>query len=530
MSIYRKILTGRTMFTAGLVALAATPLLTVPAHAATAQPLTAVTAQPLNVAAIGDSYASGEGDKGSGWIDAGCQRSAGAAPERAAGQLNAANRPVSFTSFACAGSMIENPSNPAQSLLGPDGQLSQVDPTWSKPVDALTISIGGNDIGFANIVFDCMAPFNTCSTDPNVTQPLAYYLNQLGGYPWNHGLLYNLIQAINNNRPDIENVFLTGYPDPTTGPGGALCGSSQAPAFGLLNFISPDDAAWASGSVILPLNTALQSAVSMANSAPGSHAVWHYVSGISNAFYSHGYCNPGARYVNTLQDSLASQGDQNGTMHPNDAGQQAIANVLYSDYVSVPLMSASVSAPSTPNPGFPSSFTVQALTFANKPIANASVLVDGNLVGHTDSSGALNVSGYVFPTAGNHTIVTQAAGYPDARAVLAVQVRPYAATSTPSPIPVSSSSIPALTLTASDNATNQLVNGIFTLTSGSGTLTLRSGATASNVAVTMGYKIVTVIIHGVPHQVRIPVCPTLTFQPDSTTYAPQNFSSLISCA
>lgn len=61
----------RTIFTTGVLALAAT------------------TAQPLNVVAIGDSYASGEGDIGSGWIDSACQRSAGAAPEQAASQLNA---------------------------------------------------------------------------------------------------------------------------------------------------------------------------------------------------------------------------------------------------------------------------------------------------------------------------------------------------------------------------------------------------------------------------------------------------------
>ena len=123
-------------------------------------------------------------------------------------------------------------------------------------------------------------------------------------------------------------------------------------------------------------------------------------------------------------DSQTSQGDLNGSMHPNDLGQQAVANVIYNDYVDSPLMSASVSASSAPVAESPSSFTVQDLTFANVPVANASVLVDGNLVGYTNSSGVLNVSGYVFPTVGDHTIVTQAAGYPDAHAVLAVQVRP----------------------------------------------------------------------------------------------------------
>jgi hypothetical protein len=425
MSLIRKIFAG------GLVALAATtPLLAVPAHAATTQPLNAVAAQPLNVVAIGDSYASGEGDKGSGWTDSSCQRSVGAAPQRAASQLDSI-RPVSFTSFACYGSVIEG-GNPTQSLLGPngqpsDGQLSDVDLTGSMPVDALTISIGGNDINFATIVLACMAPFNSCSTDPTVNTMVTGGLKLLGGYPNNPGELGALIKAI-NARTDIDNVFLTEYPDPTKGPYGIFCGSpGPYPGFGLLNFISQDDAMWAAESVIRPLNAALQSAVSMANDG-GPHAVWHYVSGMYNAFYSHGFCagagSPDAtaaatpRYVNTLSDSLVSQGDQNGTMHPNDAGQQAVAGVMYNNYLSLPLMSASVSASSAPIAESPSAFTVQARTFRNTPIAGASVLVDGNLAGHTDSSGALNLSGYVFPTAGNHTIIAQAAGYPDARAVV----------------------------------------------------------------------------------------------------------------
>jgi lysophospholipase L1-like esterase len=548
MSVRRKI------FTAGLVGLAiTTPLLAVPAHAATTLPASAIAAQPLNVVAIGDSYASGEGDIGSGWVDSTCQRSAGAAPERAADLLGGI-QPVSFTSFACYGSVIESTTvNPAQTLLGNgglNGQLYAVDPGRNTPVDALTISIGGNDINFATIVLACMAPFNSCSTDPTVNTMVTGGLNLLGGYPSNPGELGDLIKAV-NARTDIDNVFLTEYPDPTTGPYGAWCGSGGPyPGFGGLDFVSQADAIWASEHVIQPLNAALQSAVAMATAQRGPRSpVWHYLSGMYNAFYGHGYCtgsssilldsSPNAtaaatpRYVNTLADSEASQGDQNGTMHPNDAGQQAMAEVIYHDYLSTPLMSATVSASFPPVAGDTSLFTIQARTFAGTPVADASVVVDGNLIGHTGSNGVLDVTGYVFSAAGNHTIVVQAAGYPDAQAVLAVQPRSYSAVSSPSPIPLSSS-IPALTLTASDGATGQVVSGTFTLKSGAGTLTLRSGATASNVPVTMGSKTVTITVvgpDGKPHQVTttVPVCPTLTFQPDSAAYTQQDFSRLISC-
>lgn len=542
MSVRRKI------FTAGLVALAttATPLLGVPAHAATTQTASAA-APPLNIVAIGDSFASGQGDIGAGWIDPACYRSAGAAPERAAGMLNA-----TFTSFACSGSVIEPEAasgttnvSPAQTLLGLfgngqlNGQLNAVDPGRNTPVDALTISIGGNDINFHTVVEACMVPGNSCSTDPTINTMVTGGLNLLPGE------LGDLIKAV-NARTDIDNVFLTEYPDPTTGPGGAWCGSGGPyPGFGGLDFISQADAIWASEHVIQPLNAALQSAVGVANAqrGPGS-PVWHYLSGMYNAFHDHGYCtgpgingildsgSPNAtaaaipRFVNTLADSEASQGDENGTMHPNDAGQQAMAEAIYQDYLSMPLMSASASASSPPVAGDASSLTVQARTFAGTPIAGASVLDDGNLIGHTDSSGVLNAS-YVFSTAGTHTIVAQAVGYPDAQAVLAVQPRSYSATSNPSPIPMGT--VSELTLTATDNATGQLIPGTFTVT-GSGTVTLRSAVTAYNVTLTKGSKTETIIgPTGKPIQIKVPVCPTLTFQPDSAAYAPRDFSSLISC-
>jgi serine/threonine-protein kinase len=420
------------IITTRLAALAVvSPLLAVPAHAATTQ--------PLNAVAIGDSYASGEGDIGPEWLDPACHRSAGAAPERAAIQLNAV-RPVAFTSFACYGSVIdpaEGSGSSGQALLGGNGQLSQVDPSRTMPVDALTISIGGNDIGFKDIVTACSIPYNSCSTDPNITAPFASKLNQLPGH------LSDLIKAV-NGRQDIDSVFLTAYPDPTTGPSfpsnpSGRCGiPGPDPGFEGFDSITYADAAWASSSVIAPLNAALQAAVDAANKAAGPHAVWHFVSGIASAFSHHGFCTgvgstdlatwPTPRFVETPYDALSSEHDISGSMHPDDLGQQAIANVMYNGYLSLPLMSASVSASSAFIAGNPSSFTVQTLTFDNTPIAGASVLVDGSPVGHTDSSGAVNVSGYVFSTAGNHTITAQSAGYPAARAV--VQVRPYGTFST----------------------------------------------------------------------------------------------------
>ena len=71
-------------------------LMATPAHAAVT---------PLTIVAVGDSYASGEGAMGLGWLNAACHRSGLAGPQKAAANLTAIVSGT-FTSFACSGSTI----------------------------------------------------------------------------------------------------------------------------------------------------------------------------------------------------------------------------------------------------------------------------------------------------------------------------------------------------------------------------------------------------------------------------------------
>jgi hypothetical protein len=542
----------RTIITTGLVALAAAAsLLAEPAHAAasTSGPLAA---RPLNIAAIGDSFASGQGDKGSGsWLNADCYLSSLAAPQQAVALLEGV-RPTTFTSAACNGAVIvEDSADPADgdvndSLLGTlgpngqplnNGQLSYIDPTGTDPVDALTISIGGNDIGFASIVTNCANPFDNCTTDPNVTGIMGYgtvqsALQRLGPYPTDSagaptGRLGELVKAV-NARQDIDNVFLTGYPDPTIAPDGSPCGAPGPYAgFGGFDYITQPKTEWASAEVIAPLNAALAATVTLANEQPEPHPVWHFVDD-SGAFNKHGFCDFDDRYVNTPSDSVLEQGDQNGAMHPNNAGQMALAGILFQDYTSLPLLSVSVSAPSTPVVGSQSNLTVQTLNFDNQAIPNVGVWVAGNFEGYTNQSGDLPVS-YTFSSTGDHTIVARTGGFPEAQTVVPVQTRPYVAASNPAPIMLGT--VQALTLSAVDTTNNQLVAGTFTLYSGSGSVAIRSGSTVDNVVVAIrGYATETVPgPDGKPVTIKVPICPSLSFQPDSPDYAPQNFSTLLKC-
>lgn len=117
------------------------------------------------IVAMGDSYSSGEGNPESGaapWRDnkSQCHRSANAGPARAALAAEKASKQtsVTFVHLACSGATI------ADGLLGPQpfttdpsgfDQLAEFDRLIHRHVDALTLSIGANDVGFGPILSYC---------------------------------------------------------------------------------------------------------------------------------------------------------------------------------------------------------------------------------------------------------------------------------------------------------------------------------------------------------------------------------------
>lgn len=152
----------------------------------------------------------------------------------------------------------------------------------------------------------------------------------------------------------VRHVFVTEYPDVSTTPfyppppalpphgrcGGPATPNVLAGGFDLLTFEKADIAA---RTVVEPLNAALSAFVTLANTIrPSDGPVWHFAGGISSSFYTHGYCMGWSfpevllqpqmgitgRMVNTVSDSVRSQRDISGTMHPNAAGQEAAGVVI----------------------------------------------------------------------------------------------------------------------------------------------------------------------------------------------------------
>jgi hypothetical protein len=225
---------------------------------------------------------------------------------------------VTFVSLACSGASIED------GLLGPyagiepqddkiPAQLDELtrlicarescnDPA-SRRIDALLISIGANDIGFSNILLDCVQLGHSCGHTSALE--LRYYLDMLPGK-------YARVADIISEKMRPLFTFITEYPNPLRDDKGDICDDS-------LLGISSDEATWAEERVVKQLNEAVRTAA-------GQHG-WAYVGGIAERFHTHGYCADD-HWIVQLKESYERQGDKYGTMHPDVAGQAVYQDQL----------------------------------------------------------------------------------------------------------------------------------------------------------------------------------------------------------
>ncbi|MET3805898.1 lysophospholipase L1-like esterase [Nakamurella sp. UYEF19] len=116
---------------------------------------------PVRYVALGDSYSSGLG-AGSSYTGGSCDRSGGAF----SALWSASHAPASYTSLACAG---------ATTATVMSSQL----PSVASTTTLISITAGGNDVGFANIMTtcalhgtsDCVAAVNDAENAANMSLP-----------------------------------------------------------------------------------------------------------------------------------------------------------------------------------------------------------------------------------------------------------------------------------------------------------------------------------------------------------------------
>jgi lysophospholipase L1-like esterase len=314
-----------------------------------------VVVEDLLIVAVGDSCAAGEGNperprssaQGEAvWADspddpaaeaahAAAHRSTIAWPALAALALERADpsTSVTFVSVAASGARVRRGLLEGQSGDGGPGQLAQAAALiGDRPIDALLISIGGNDVGFGHIVRGLI------DADPQA-DPVCYGVDlenvwrSAADGDWNRGSGLRLAlpwgvgcrETVETGRPvlpgleglageldalaaaigaglKVQTVYLMEYGDPTgADEAGGLCAEiagDLTPPLGIHEIDSAEEAA-AKELVIQPLNLALAQAARR-------HG-WHFVGGIAAAFAAgHGYCLAAPDYLTAADGQAAA--------------------------------------------------------------------------------------------------------------------------------------------------------------------------------------------------------------------------------
>ena len=246
--------------------------------------------------ALGDSYTAGPLIPVQTGSPAGCLRSTSDYPALTAAAIGAS----SFTNISCSGATTADLTGP-QSVLGGTNppQLSALNPGTS----AVTLQMGGNDIGFISIV-------ETCATE-SLTNPFGSPCKDhytAGGTDQLARAIANLAPVIASDLRQIHalapaaRVFLVGYPDilPNTGYG---CWPFVPIAFGDVPYLR---------GVENELNAMLASEAA----ANGATFVNTYTDSIG-----HDVCQPsGTRWTEGLIPTSPA-----APFHPNQLGEQHMA-------------------------------------------------------------------------------------------------------------------------------------------------------------------------------------------------------------
>jgi lysophospholipase L1-like esterase len=225
-----------------------------------------------NYVAQGDSYASGTGTRE--YYDATCQRSVHSYAKQLAAQFG-----LNLQHVACSGARI------------PDVRANQLG-ALSTATNLVTISIGGNDAGFSNVITQCAKPFPfTCTGD--ITNARNFITNTLPGQ------LDSLYAEIERRAPNAQ-VIVVGYPE--------LFNGEQC---NLLARISPAE------------QSALNGVADLLASKTAALATAHGFDFVDprSAFTPHRICDD-VEWLNGLSNPIGE------SYHPNRIGHDAFTNLI----------------------------------------------------------------------------------------------------------------------------------------------------------------------------------------------------------
>jgi PKD domain len=300
------------------------------------------------------------------------------------GRYQGTEHPDGVTNEACA-----QPQFPAE-CLPPQLDVAQ-QLVGNREVDAVYVSIGGNDAHFADIVIACIVQDN-CSTESGA-QPgelvdlvcgtvspvfglyvsVAYALCKIGlttlippmdsaaelieegingdvrepidptfpGLAVGYDRLNDALVGDGNLVPTgrASRVFLSQYVDAVKRDDGALCDWSQM-GLDSIPFLSATESAFIDGHIIPSLFGAIETATA-------THG-WTYVDGVYDGFTNHGYC-AADHYMVRAQETFLIEGRYQGMVHPNTAGYGAYADAILPNWLAQLYPGGSLTQPRRPD-------------------------------------------------------------------------------------------------------------------------------------------------------------------------------------
>ncbi|RBQ21238.1 hypothetical protein DP939_00450 [Spongiactinospora rosea] len=256
---------------------------------------------PRTYVAIGDSYSAGEGarpyEAGTNKPANMCHRSTGAYPRLL--QPTVRDKHPKTVFFACSGARVEHFWSPNAANRG--REPAQKD-HLNSDTGLVTISLGGNDVGFTPIMTGCVlsfAPKAVC--EERYGEQLREAIDRL------HPAVLGVHREITLRAPNAE-VVVIGYPRFFPADPPKQCGTGAGSRF------YRSDMLWLNASV-RRLNNVIRSAAMNA----GVTFIDPY-----NAFTGHELCTP-EPYMNRVKPAHRME-----SFHPNRKGQTALATLLHS--------------------------------------------------------------------------------------------------------------------------------------------------------------------------------------------------------
>lgn len=255
------------------------------------------TPPPTVYAALGDSYSSGEGNPpfipDSNFSGDRCHRSLSAYSEH----LAAVSGPQQFEFVACSGAETTQitSANQANHEAAQTAALSNL-------TTLVTITIGGNDIGFENVAEDCVFSPQSCKNSENAKTVKA--IKALGPK------LVSTYAAIHAAAPNAL-LVVGGYPE--------LFATTSIKDCRGVTGISTSERTWLNSMSDL-LNSTIRAAVAKDKAAGRRIAFAPVVGAVPGTFTGHALCS-GSASVYLRGETIPKE----YSFHPNAAGQLAYA-------------------------------------------------------------------------------------------------------------------------------------------------------------------------------------------------------------